>query len=191
MPGPADGRARQSPPGYRRKRGKSPRESGGLYNRIPSGPPGPANSTHWMNKVDDERWLRAAVALAAQCPPAATAFSVGAVIVADDRLLSQGFSRQTDPHDHAEEVALAAAGTELSAATVYSSLEPCGQRASRPRSCAELIIAAGIRRVVFAWREPDTFVPARGARLLTEAGVTVVQLPELADAAAAPNAHLL
>ena len=52
---------------------------------------------------------------------------------------------------------------------------------SRPRTCSELIIAGGIPRVVFALREPPTFVDGRGAERLAEAGVEVVELPELAD----------
>lgn len=51
--------------------------------------------------------------------------------------------------------------------------------------------AAVVRRVVTAWREPDTFVPdAEGTELLEDAGVTVI-VPEYADAAKAPNRHLL
>ena len=62
-------------------------------------------------------------------------------------------------------------------------MEPCSTRASRPRSCTQLILAAGITRVVFAWREPSIFVDGRGAELLAAAGVEVVEVPELADAA--------
>ncbi|MER5863918.1 deaminase [Kitasatospora sp. NPDC002040] len=144
----------------------------------------------------DADWLARAVDLSGKCPDSETAFSVGAVIVgADGELLSEGYSRETDAHVHAEESALAklpAGDPRLRTATVYSSLEPCGQRASRPRTCAELIIAAGVPRVVLAWREPDLFVTAcQGTALLTAAGVEVVELPELAEAARAVNAHLL
>ena len=77
-------------------------------------------------------------------------------------------------------------------ATMYTTLEPCSMRSSRPRSCTELIIAAGIGRVVLAWREPPLFVAdCQGAELLAAAGVMVTELPELAEAARAPNAHLL
>jgi diaminohydroxyphosphoribosylaminopyrimidine deaminase/5-amino-6-(5-phosphoribosylamino)uracil reductase len=153
--------------------------------------------------ADDRRWLALAVELAWRCPPSATAFSVGAVIVAGDRsVLATGHSRQEHPHDHAEEVALrrlAASrppGTPeapegLVAATLYSSLEPCSARASRPRACTELILAAGVRRVVFAWREPAVFVDCQGAEILAAAGVDVVELPEFAAAARSVNAHLL
>lgn len=136
------------------------------------------------------------MALASRCPPSDTAFSVGAVVVgADGTELARGFSRETDPTVHAEESALAkldVADPRLPEATLYSTLEPCSHRASRPRSCARLVLDSGIGRVVIAWREPDTFVSdAHGAELLVEAGVEVVELPELAAAAQAPNAHLL
>ncbi|MFF3857537.1 dCMP deaminase, partial [Micromonospora sp. NPDC002575] len=79
----------------------------------------------------------------------------------------------------------------LPGATVYSSLEPCARRASRPAPCARLILDAGVRRVVTAWREPDTFVAgADGSGLLTAHGAHVVVLPEYADRAKAPNRHL-
>lgn len=143
--------------------------------------------------MDDPGWLALACDLARLCPPSRTAFSVGAVIVdAAGREVARGFSREGDPSEHAEEAALAkAAGADLGGATVYSSLEPCGRRASRPRPCAELIVASGARRVVFAWREPDLFVEATGARILAEAGVELVELPGLAERARLPNAHLL
>ncbi|MDH6705231.1 diaminohydroxyphosphoribosylaminopyrimidine deaminase/5-amino-6-(5-phosphoribosylamino)uracil reductase [Kitasatospora sp. MAA19] len=140
--------------------------------------------------------LRRAVELSRRCPPSGTAFSVGAVIVgADGEVLAEGYSREADAHDHAEEAALGklpAGDPRLRGATVYSSLEPCGQRASRPVPCARLLIAAGVPRVVVAWREPDLFVAdCQGTALLAAAGVEVVELPELAEEARAVNAHLL
>lgn len=140
--------------------------------------------------------LRRAVELSRRCPPSETAFSVGAVIVgADGAVLAEGYSREADPHDHAEEAALAklpAGDPRLRGATVYSSLEPCGQRASRPVPCARLLVAAGVPRVVVAWREPDLFVTdCQGTALLAAAGVEVVELSEPAEEARAVNAHLL
>ncbi|MBL7501473.1 dCMP deaminase [Frankia sp. CNm7] len=144
----------------------------------------------------DGRWLARAVELARRCPPSATAFSVGAVIVGPDgeAVLAEGWSRAADPHDHAEEAALrdfAPRDPRLAGATLYSSLEPCSARASRPRTCAELTIEAGIGRVVFAWREPALFVDCQGAELLAAAGVTVVERPDLAGGVREANAHLL
>jgi diaminohydroxyphosphoribosylaminopyrimidine deaminase/5-amino-6-(5-phosphoribosylamino)uracil reductase len=114
------------------------------------------------------------------------------LVSAGGGVLATGYSRETSPADHAEEVALArVAGPVPAGATFYSSLEPCAERASRPWPCARLIIEAGVRRVVIAWREPPLFVPGGGAAVLEAAGVRVVEIPALAAAARAPNAHLL
>lgn len=142
----------------------------------------------------DIYWLRETIELAKRCPPSATAFSVGAVIVAvDGTLLATGYSRERDLRDHAEEVALSKirpGDPRLATATIYSSLEPCGVRASRPRPCADLIIAAGIPRVVYAWHEPPILAVGGGTEMLRAAGVTVIEAPELAPGARAVNAHL-
>ena len=108
--------------------------------------------------------------------------------------MATGYSRETSPHAHAEEAALAKidpADPRLTGATLYSSLEPCRVRASRPTPCAELIIAAGLRRVLIAWLEPPVFAPGGGAALLGEAGITVVEVPGLAAEARAVNAAVL
>jgi len=156
-----------------------------------SGPPGDAGRP----TAADLRWLLRAVEASRRCPPSETAFSVGAAVVAaGGQLLATGYSREGSPHDHAEEAALAKldpADPRLPGATLYSSLEPCRYRASRPRPCAELILAAGLRRVVIAWLEPPVFAPGRGADLLRGAGVTVVEVPELAARARAVNAAVL
>ncbi|MFF4020283.1 dihydrofolate reductase family protein [Streptomyces sp. NPDC001843] len=144
----------------------------------------------------DRHWLRIACELAALCPPSETAFSVGAVVVAADGTeLARGHSREGgDPVVHAEEAALARIRPDdprLAGATVYSSLEPCARRASRPAPCARLILDAGVRRVVTAWREPDTFVTgADGSGVLAAGGVDVVVVPEYEAAAKVPNRHL-
>jgi len=147
--------------------------------------------------VDDAGWMRLAVSLAWQCPPSRTAFSVGAVVVdADGVELSRGFSREDgDLAVHAEEAALGKVSRgepRLVGATIYTTLEPCSQRRSRPHTCTELIIASGLRRVVLAWREPALFVAdCQGAELLTRAGIEVTDRPDFAAEAAAPNRHLV
>jgi riboflavin-specific deaminase-like protein len=144
---------------------------------------------------DDTRFLRAAIELSRQCPPSDTAFAVGAIVVAaDGDVMATGFSREQEPQDHAEEVALRKldpADPRLATATIYSSLVPCGARASRVVTCVQHILAAGIGRVVFAWREPPIFTEGRGAEQLQAAGITVVEVPELAETAAAINAAVL
>ncbi|MFJ2031120.1 deaminase [Streptosporangium sp. NPDC087985] len=145
--------------------------------------------------MNDHDWLRLACDLARLCPPSQTAFSVGAVVVAaDGQEIARGYSRETDLHVHAEESALAKLSPDdprLPGATMYSSLEPCSKRSSRPRTCSRLIVDSGIRRVVMAWREPVFFVDCHGAEELAAAGVAVVEIPELAEAAREPNGHLI
>ncbi len=157
----------------------------------------------------DHRFLRWAVELSRLCPPSGSAFSVGAVIVGEDgEVLATGFSREQEDHDHAEEVALRklaqgklaqgkpaqgklGSDPRLRHATIYSSLVPCGARASRPVTCVQHIVAAGIPRVVFAWREPRLFTGGEGAEQLRAAGVAVTEVPGLAGRARAVNAHLV
>lgn len=142
--------------------------------------------------MDDRQLLRRALALSGRCPPSAT-FRVGALIVAADGTpIAEGWSGRRDPHDHAEESALADAAGDprLAGATIYTSLEPCSTRASRPASCTRLILDAGIPRVVYAWREPALFVDCEGDELLRAAGREVLEVPELARLVRAANTHL-
>lgn len=167
----------------------------------------------------DAYLLRLAVELSRSCPPADGAYSVGAIVTdAQGAVISTGYSRELlrglgDPDkNHAEEVALTklARGrrplsqhssdprlTTMTARpgptkpTLYTSLEPCSPRASRPLSCTDHILAAGIPRVVLALREPALLAVCDGADRLRAAGVEVVELPELAAQVRAVNAHLL
>ncbi|MGF1647810.1 MAG: dCMP deaminase [Kineosporiaceae bacterium] len=150
-----------------------------------------------MTAAQDRDLLLAAVAESRRSPPSDSAYSVGAIVVdAAGRELARGHSREGDPHDHAEEVALARLARRAAASpvtgplTLYSSLEPCTRRRSRPVACAELVITAGISRVVMAAREPDLFADCDGVEALTRAGVEVVELEKFAGLVRAVNAHL-
>lgn len=73
---------------------------------------------------------------------------------------------------------------------MYTSLEPCSTRASRPVTCTQHILDNDIPRIVFAWREPTLFVDCIGAEMLADAGRTVIEITDLADLAREPNLHL-
>ncbi len=147
-----------------------------------------ANSTvHALARLANE--------LALLCPRSDSAFSVGAVIASPDGdILGTGFSRQTGVHDHAEEVALAAvraAGHDPAGMHAYVSLEPCGQRASKPTSCAQLLIEARLARVYYTTREPPVFVEQNGVRALENGDVECIQLTGFGELFERANAHLL
>ncbi|MFE6833419.1 deaminase [Streptomyces sp. NPDC057705] len=149
-----------------------------------------------MTHADDVTWMERAIELSRKCPPAEGAFSVGAIIVgADGKELANGYSRETDTHVHAEESALAKLPTDdprLAGATLYSTLEPCSERKSRPLTCTQLILRSPIRRVVIAWREPSLLVSdCIGVESLRVEGAEVVELPHLAPIARSVNRHLL
>ncbi|GGL27715.1 deaminase [Nocardia jinanensis] len=148
-----------------------------------------------MTEPDHHYWMNRAIDLSRQSPRAPGAFSVGAVIVADGAEISTGYSRESDPKVHAEESALDKLDPRdprLRRATLYSTLEPCSERATKTRPpCTDRVLGAGIPVVVIAWREPSTFVEnCVGVEKLRERGVRVLELPDLADAAMAVNRHL-
>lgn len=140
--------------------------------------------------------MTAAIELSRRAPRTPTNYAVGAIVV-DHRgvPLATGHTGEAGPRDHAEEVALAKLagrpGTDLSRATVYSSLEPCTTRRSRPGTCADLILAAGVGRVVIALREPLVFADCHGVEHLREHGVRVIEIGELAALVRQVNAHVL
>ncbi len=96
---------------------------------------------------------------------------VGAVIVKSGRIVAEGYHRQPGA-DHAEIVALKKAKDRAAGATLFVTLEPCCHT-GRTGPCCDAIIAAGIKRVVYAVSDPDPRVNGRGARRLRSAGVLV------------------
>jgi diaminohydroxyphosphoribosylaminopyrimidine deaminase / 5-amino-6-(5-phosphoribosylamino)uracil reductase len=144
--------------------------------------------------TQDLDFMWQAIELSRLCPPVAGAYSVGAVVTdSTGQIISTGYSRETDTAVHAEESALikAQGDPRLPSATIYTTLEPCSQRASRPTTCTQWILSSGITRVVIAWREPALFVAdCQGVELLTQAGLTITELTELSDEAKKVNSHL-
>lgn len=96
---------------------------------------------------------------------------VGAVVVRDGLKVGEGFHTYNGVR-HAEIVALEAAGAAARGATLYVNLEPCCHT-GRTGPCTRAILAAGVRRIVAAVRDPNPSVAGRGFRELQRAGIDV------------------
>ncbi|MFO0918901.1 MAG: bifunctional diaminohydroxyphosphoribosylaminopyrimidine deaminase/5-amino-6-(5-phosphoribosylamino)uracil reductase RibD [Planctomycetaceae bacterium] len=97
---------------------------------------------------------------------------VGAVLVNDvGDCVGEGW-HQRYGGDHAEVVALQAAGAAARGATLYVTLEPCCHFGKTP-PCSRAVIAAGVRRVVAAVTDPNPQVAGGGLRELSAAGIEI------------------
>jgi diaminohydroxyphosphoribosylaminopyrimidine deaminase/5-amino-6-(5-phosphoribosylamino)uracil reductase len=113
---------------------------------------------------------------------------VGAVLARDSEIVGEGW-HQRPGEAHAEPLAIRAAGERARGATAYVTLEPCNHFGRTP-PCVDVLLAVGVRRVVYAIGDPNPRVNGSGAKRLREAGVHV-ESGLLAREAAALNAGFL
>lgn len=144
---------------------------------------------------EDRRLMGETFSLAAKCERSDKAFSVGAIIADFDRqILATGYSRELGENWHAEEVAIHKAresGVDLENCILYSTLEPCGERGSRPICCSKLIVDARIPVVMYAIPEPSTFVEnPRGLSIIERENVSAFRLEGFEDQFLMNNRHL-
>ncbi len=96
---------------------------------------------------------------------------VGCVLLAPDgTTVAEGFHRGAGG-PHAEVEALREAGDDARGTTAVVTLEPCNHT-GRTGPCSEALVAAGVRRVVFAQTDTNP-VATGGAERLREAGIEV------------------
>jgi diaminohydroxyphosphoribosylaminopyrimidine deaminase/5-amino-6-(5-phosphoribosylamino)uracil reductase len=100
--------------------------------------------------------------------------NVGCVIVRDGRVVGRGWT-QAGGRPHAEAMALAKAGAKARGATCYVTLEPCAHQSPRGPACSDLLIEAGVSRVVVALEDPDIRTAGRGLARLEAAGIAVTR----------------
>ncbi len=96
---------------------------------------------------------------------------VGAVLVKNGEIIAEGW-HECAGLAHAERVALLAAGENSRGADMYVTLEPCCHN-GRTGPCTEAIIAAGIKKVYVAVRDPNPVVNGKGIAMLKNAGIEV------------------
>lgn len=98
--------------------------------------------------------------------------NVGCVVVRGGRVVGRGWT-QTGGRPHAEAMALAQAGAAARGATAYVTLEPCAHASTRGPACSDLLVAAGVTRVVAALQDPDPRTAGKGFARLAAAGIVV------------------
>ncbi len=96
---------------------------------------------------------------------------VGCVIAHGEAVAGEGWHERAGA-DHAEIVALKAAGARARGATAYVSLEPCSHH-GRTGPCVDALIGAGVARVVAAMQDPNPEVAGRGFARLKEKNIEV------------------
>ncbi|WP_340615275.1 tRNA adenosine(34) deaminase TadA [Xenorhabdus thailandensis] len=104
----------------------------------------------------DEYWMRRAIDLAMQAQ-AKGEIPVGAVLVADNKVIAEGFNHPITDHDptaHAEIIALRRGGRQLQNyrllnTTLYVTLEPCVM-------CAGAMVHSRIQRLVYGASDMKT-----------------------------------
>ena len=94
---------------------------------------------------------------------------VGAVIVKDGKIISEGFHKK-DGDLHAEKNAINALTQSPEGATIYVSLEPCSTK-GRTGACTDAIIASGIKKVVIGTLDPNPDHAGKAAGIFQRAGI--------------------
>ena len=105
---------------------------------------------------------------------------VGAVIVKGDKIIGEGWHKKAGG-DHAEVAAIKNAlrklkhskTQKLKHCTLYVTLEPCS-KPGRVGACTDAIIAAGIKRVVYAVPDPNPKNRGKARRALAKHGIECV-----------------
>lgn len=125
-----------------------------------------------MPTPTDARYLAAAARLASRGRPVSRPNpAVGCLILSQTgEIVGRGWTRNGG-RPHAEAEALALAGEEARGATVFVTLEPCAHRSPRGPACADLLVAAGVSRIVIGAQDPDPRTAGKGIAKLRAAGI--------------------
>lgn len=96
--------------------------------------------------------------------------SVGAVIVKDNKIISEGY-HWANGYPHAEVEALNKLDDEAHGATVYVTLEPCCHKNKKTPPCTDLLIQRGIKQVFYSYQDPNPQVAGLGEKILKNANI--------------------
>ena len=139
-----------------------------------------------MSRSFDEAMMQRALELARVPPFTSPNPRVGAVVVRAGDVIAEGYHAGAGT-PHAETEVLSR--TDATGADLYVTLEPC-THAGRTPPCVPQLVAAGIRRVVIPFEDPDVRVRGRGIEALRAAGLQVTTGVLEAEARALNAAYL-
>lgn len=124
-----------------------------------------------MFSADDHRFMARALELAQHGLFTTTPNPrVGCVIVNNGTIAGEGWHEKAGSA-HAEVNALRATGADARGATAYVTLEPCNHHGRTP-PCTQVLIQAGVARVVAAMKDPNPQAGG-GLQTLAAAGIAV------------------
>ena len=127
-------------------------------------------------RATDARWLDAAARLSMRARSISYPNpGVGCIIVKHGKVVGRGWTA-AGGRPHAEAAALHQAGEKARGATAYVTLEPCAHRSLRGPACSDLLVEAGIARVVAGVEDPDPRTAGNGLTRLREAGIETALL---------------
>ncbi len=135
--------------------------------------------------MKDFNYLKKAIDLS-KLAPGGKNFRVGAMIVKNNKIISQGHSWEFGKGTHAEENAFSKINKGGSkGATLYCSMAPCTNRSSGKESCLERAHKQGIKRIVYACIAPD-----ENPKNLLNSPIELIHIKDLEKTAQEVNTHL-
>ncbi|MDD5680668.1 MAG: bifunctional diaminohydroxyphosphoribosylaminopyrimidine deaminase/5-amino-6-(5-phosphoribosylamino)uracil reductase RibD [Candidatus Omnitrophica bacterium] len=125
-----------------------------------------------MKKNDpaDKRYMALAISLAKKGTGKTSPNpAVGAVLVKNGKIIAADYHKKAGL-PHAEALVMKKAGRDARGATLYCTLEACTHYGKTP-PCADMVIKSGIKRAVFAMKDPNPINDGKGIAKLKRAGV--------------------
>lgn len=140
-----------------------------------------------MHKIDplDRKYMAIALSLAKKGAGRTSPNpAVGAVLVKNGRIIAADYHKEAGA-PHAEALVIKKAGKNADGATLYCTLEACAHYGKTP-PCADAVIRSGIKRAVFAMKDPNPLNNGKGIGKLKKAGIRT-ECGLLAEEAASLN----
>ncbi|MDP3789175.1 MAG: bifunctional diaminohydroxyphosphoribosylaminopyrimidine deaminase/5-amino-6-(5-phosphoribosylamino)uracil reductase RibD, partial [Candidatus Omnitrophota bacterium] len=137
------------------------------------------------NNLQDKKYMGIAVSLAKRGTGKTSPNpAVGAVLVKAGRIIARDYHKKAGA-PHAEILVIKKAGQDAAGATLYCTLEACSHYGKTP-PCTDALIRSGIKRAVFAMKDPNPLNDGKGIYRLKKAGIRT-EYGLLAEEAASLN----